>query len=186
MVNVEPFFTVGAPPGKFARPGDSKLGAKLLEPRTHWAIVFSVTRKLVATGTAEPSRRTALPGSWHAQLNLPVKGKHALSRYRERRFAPVLVVAALLRRTEALPPAASWNAAMRDPGVIDALDALERYARACDVISDEQDAHYSARRFVRWGPAGDNGSAGWGATVGSNGDRRTATREPSLSVNPGR
>jgi hypothetical protein len=34
---------------------------------------------------------------------------------------------------------------MRDPGVIDALDALERYARAFDAISAEQDAHYSAR-----------------------------------------
>ena len=39
---------------------------------------------------------------------------------------------------------------MRDPGVIDALDALERYARAFDAISHEQDAHYSARSFVRW------------------------------------
>ena len=39
---------------------------------------------------------------------------------------------------------------MRDPGVIDALDALERYARAFDEISREQDAHYSARTFVRW------------------------------------
>ena len=39
---------------------------------------------------------------------------------------------------------------MRDPGVIDALDALERYARAFDEISDEQDARYSARSFVRW------------------------------------
>ena len=39
---------------------------------------------------------------------------------------------------------------MRDPGVIDALDALERYARAFDAISDEQDAKYSARSFVRW------------------------------------
>ena len=28
----------------------------------------------------------------------------------------------------------------RDPGVIDALDALERYERAFDQISDEQDA----------------------------------------------
>jgi hypothetical protein len=27
---------------------------------------------------------------------------------------------------------------------------MERYARAFDAISDEQDAHYSARRFVRW------------------------------------
>lgn len=39
---------------------------------------------------------------------------------------------------------------MRDPGVIDALDAPERYARAFDEISREQDAHYSARSFVRW------------------------------------
>lgn len=39
---------------------------------------------------------------------------------------------------------------MRDPGIIDALDALERYARAFDEISREQDAHYSARSFVRW------------------------------------
>jgi hypothetical protein len=39
---------------------------------------------------------------------------------------------------------------MRDPGVIDALDALERYARAFDAISAEQDARYSARSFVRW------------------------------------
>jgi Ca2+-binding EF-hand superfamily protein len=39
---------------------------------------------------------------------------------------------------------------MRDPGFIDALDALERYARAFDVFSREQDAHYSARSFVRW------------------------------------
>ena len=30
---------------------------------------------------------------------------------------------------------------MRDPGVIDALDALERYARAFDAISRESDAH---------------------------------------------
>ena len=39
---------------------------------------------------------------------------------------------------------------MRDPGVIDALDALERYAGAFDEISRESDAHYSARSFVRW------------------------------------
>jgi hypothetical protein len=39
---------------------------------------------------------------------------------------------------------------MRDPAVIDALEALERYARAFDEISAEQDAHYSARSFVRW------------------------------------
>lgn len=42
------------------------------------------------------------------------------------------------------------NPPMRDSGVIDALDALERYARAFDEISDEQDARYSARSFVRW------------------------------------
>ena len=30
---------------------------------------------------------------------------------------------------------------MRDPGVIDALDALERYARAFDEIHRESDAH---------------------------------------------
>ena len=39
---------------------------------------------------------------------------------------------------------------MRDPGVLTALDALERYARVFDDISDEQDARYSARSFVRW------------------------------------
>ena len=39
---------------------------------------------------------------------------------------------------------------MRDPGVIAALDAQERYARAFDEISDEQDERYSARSFVRW------------------------------------
>ena len=39
---------------------------------------------------------------------------------------------------------------MRDAGIIDALDALERYARAFDEISSESDAHYSARSFVRW------------------------------------
>ena len=32
---------------------------------------------------------------------------------------------------------------MRDPAVIDALDALEQFARAFDAISDEQDARYS-------------------------------------------
>jgi hypothetical protein len=42
------------------------------------------------------------------------------------------------------------NPPMRDPGVIDALDALERNARAFDAISDEQDAHNTARSFVRW------------------------------------
>ena len=31
-----------------------------------------------------------------------------------------------------------------------ALVALERYALAFDAISQEQDAHYSARSFVRW------------------------------------
>ena len=31
---------------------------------------------------------------------------------------------------------------MRDPGVIDALDALERSARALDEISHESDAHH--------------------------------------------
>ena len=41
-------------------------------------------------------------------------------------------------------------APMRDPAVVDALEALERYARAFDEISAEQDAHYSARSFVRW------------------------------------
>jgi hypothetical protein len=39
---------------------------------------------------------------------------------------------------------------MRDPAVIDALEALERYARAFDEISAEQEAHYSARSFARW------------------------------------
>jgi hypothetical protein len=39
---------------------------------------------------------------------------------------------------------------MRDPGVIDALDALERCARAFDEISRGSDAHYSARSFVGW------------------------------------
>jgi hypothetical protein len=42
---------------------------------------------------------------------------------------------------------------MRDPGVIDALDALG-YARAFDEISAEADAHYSARSFVRSWPMG--------------------------------
>ena len=37
-----------------------------------------------------------------------------------------------------------------DPGVVAALDALERYARAFDEISAEADAHYSAAAFVRW------------------------------------
>ena len=64
---------------------------------------------------------------------------------------------------------------MRDPGVIDALEALERYARAFDEISREQDAHYSARSFVRWVKL--ETSAGDGrkvvATAGSNADGRT-------------
>ena len=34
--------------------------------------------------------------------------------------------------------------------MLSTLDALERYARAFDAISREQDAHYSARSFVRW------------------------------------
>jgi len=38
---------------------------------------------------------------------------------------------------------------MRDPGVIEALNALERYARSFDAISDEPDATYSALSFVR-------------------------------------
>jgi len=41
-------------------------------------------------------------------------------------------------------------AAMANPGVADVLDTLERYARAFDELSKEQDAHYSARSFVRW------------------------------------
>jgi hypothetical protein len=48
---------------------------------------------------------------------------------------------------------------MRDPGVIDELDALERYARAFDAISDEQDAHYSAQ-LRAMGAAGDAGAGG--------------------------
>jgi hypothetical protein len=55
---------------------------------------------------------------------------------------------------------------MRDLGVIDALDALERYARAFDEISRESDAHYSARSFVRWVAAGDDGSTRRGAVAG--------------------
>ena len=39
---------------------------------------------------------------------------------------------------------------MRDPGVLPALDALERYARTFDEISDEQDTRYSAQSLVRW------------------------------------
>ena len=65
---------------------------------------------------------------------------------------------------------------MRDPGVIDALDALERYARAFDEISREQDAHYSARSFVRWLRLETTASREAGrmeATDGSNGGGRT-------------
>ena len=69
----------------------------------------------------------------------------------------------------------------RDPGAIDALDALERCARAFDEISREQDAHYSARSFVRWvrlettAPTyGHRGAPE--ATDGSNGDGRTPAR----------
>ena len=70
---------------------------------------------------------------------------------------------------------------MRDPGVIDALDALERYARAFDEISREQDAHYSARSFVRWlrlettAPKVERPMV---ATAGSNGDGQTSARVP--------
>ena len=39
---------------------------------------------------------------------------------------------------------------MRETLVLDALEALERYARAFAEISAETDAHYSARAFVRW------------------------------------
>jgi len=38
---------------------------------------------------------------------------------------------------------------MRDPAVVDAVDALERYARAFDEISDESGARYSAAVFIR-------------------------------------
>ena len=68
---------------------------------------------------------------------------------------------------------------MRDPGVIDALDALERYARAFDEISREQDAHYSARSFVRWlrlettAPKYERPMV---ATAGSNADGQTPER----------
>ena len=58
---------------------------------------------------------------------------------------------------------------MRDPGVIDALDALERYARAFDEISREQDAHYSARSFVRW--------VRLEATAPKDGERRSDVRD---------
>ena len=62
---------------------------------------------------------------------------------------------------------------MRDPGVIDALDAMERYARAFDEISREYDAHYSARSFVRWVRLETAQRPPMVATTGSNGDGRT-------------
>ena len=62
---------------------------------------------------------------------------------------------------------------MRDPGVIDALHALERYARAFDAISDEQDARYSARSFVRW--------VRLEATAPKNGERHTASEAALVS-----
>jgi hypothetical protein len=52
------------------------------------------------------------------------------------------------------------NPPMRDPGVIDALDALERYARAFDAISDEQDAPLLRAQLRAMGAAGDNGARG--------------------------
>ena len=67
---------------------------------------------------------------------------------------------------------------MRDLGVIDALDALERYARAFDEISRESDAHYSARSFVRWVRLETKDAGPLVATAGSNGDGRTLTRLP--------
>ena len=63
---------------------------------------------------------------------------------------------------------------MREPGVVDALDALERYARAFDRA--EQDAHYSARSFVRWVRLETAGRQPMEATDGSNGDGRTPAR----------
>ena len=66
---------------------------------------------------------------------------------------------------------------MRDPGVIDALDALERYAHAFDGISDEQDARYSARSFVRWVRLEATVERGpMVATDGSNAGERTPAR----------
>jgi hypothetical protein len=66
---------------------------------------------------------------------------------------------------------------MRDPGVIDALDALDRYARAFDAISGEQDARYSARGFVRWVRLETTVERRpMEATDGSNADGPTATR----------
>ena len=37
---------------------------------------------------------------------------------------------------------------MRDPGVIDALDALERYAKSFDAISDDATAQSPRRRIA--------------------------------------
>src|SRR5687767_14229421 len=42
------------------------------------------------------------------------------------------------------------NPPMRNPGIIEALYALERYARAFDAISDEQDAHNIAETLMPW------------------------------------
>ena len=67
---------------------------------------------------------------------------------------------------------------MRDPGVIDALDALERYAGAFDEISGEQDAHYSARSFVRWIRMETSPRDALIATAGSNAGGRTLARTP--------
>ena len=58
---------------------------------------------------------------------------------------------------------------MRDPGVIEALDALERYARAFDAISD------AGRPLLRaqlraMGAAGDDGAEVWRAAAGRPGD----------------
>jgi len=65
---------------------------------------------------------------------------------------------------------------MRDPGVIDALDALERYARAFDEISREQDAHYSARSFVRWLRLETAEPSALVPTAGTNAGGRTPAR----------
>ena len=64
----------------------------------------------------------------------------------------VLVARRLVRRPE--PSMALGltvdSGPVRHPGILTARDALERYARAFDEISDAQDACYSARSFVRW------------------------------------
>ena len=49
---------------------------------------------------------------------------------------------------------------MRDPGVIDALDALERYARAFDDISRESDAPLLGAQLRSMGAARDDGTKG--------------------------